>query len=275
MSNDVVGHSPGGNGATGTNGGSPSSDEFVDARGSTSSHHSAGDDGMENVAENVSGGIDVASAKAIYSPKPDESPKFADRPSVPYIPGKYSARTSSNGIPNTPPSPPSVSDVVASFAVRTQDRPREESRPVSTMMPSPRLFQKLISVWQKSADEDADESSTVPAKVKSPELHEGSTGVLGEDKLSDDSGMCTPVITDGPKQSASGGTPRDNRRLAMRVPHSPLQQPAWEPAQEAGASSNQPEAVSRGLESSPVEKSGSPHLEEQTAKFRLMIIGGT
>ncbi len=52
------------------------------------------------------------------------------------------------------------------------------------------------------------------------------------------------------------------------VPHSPLEEPAWEATQEIWASSNQPEAFSRAPESSQVEKSDSPQLEEQTTKIQ-------
>lgn len=60
-------------------------------------------------------------------------------------------------VPPTPPSPPGVQSLIESFTEEGKLPPALCTRAVSTMEPSPGLFQKLISVWQGSDEGDRED----------------------------------------------------------------------------------------------------------------------
>ena len=129
--------------------------------------------------------------------------------------------------PKTPPTPPTVSDVVASFAVKSPDRPREKSsRVVSTMSPSPKLFQKLLTVWQVSADDVAVAEGSTAEKSK-----EQAVKSVEDDKPKEIAGPSSSEHTTTSSEQPSDSPARGSRRRAVRMVRSPLRRSPLPPLQ--------------------------------------------
>jgi len=160
-----------------------------------------------------------------------------------------SAPLPSAHIPWTPPSPPSVSALVSTFAVKENDRnPREKRtsvRGVSTMSPSPKLFEKLISVWQSSStaekEEEKEESEEEEGEKEEDIVVEYTAPADDEEEESeDDSSPADDAVEAGNTNSVPRSQPnvspmgsdtelpvspgRGRRRRAIRIGKSPLQQ---------------------------------------------------
>lgn len=121
--------------------------------------------------------------------------------------------------PKTPPTPPTVSDVVARFAVKSPDLPREKSaRVVSTMSPSPKLFQKLLSVWQVSSDDGAPAEGRTATKGN----EESDTQNMHDEKPQDESRRSSSEHSETGSDRAMESPHRGGRRRAVRMVQSPL-----------------------------------------------------
>lgn len=222
---------------------SASSGGFVDAHGTTSPLLSGDEDDVQVASVQQTG---TRLERPVTPIRAQTPPLRKDGQPLGFIPGQSMARSTSGNfpIPSTPPTPPAVSDIVARFAVNTPDRPRMRTRPVSTMSPSPQLFQKLISHWQSTSDVGTPPSKPEPTpsttesknvsraessiSIREPsntaddtEKGEGSTVQMSEDVPSEDSGRSSPDVQNVELRKTR---PHAGRRLAVRLPKSPVQQ---------------------------------------------------
>lgn len=147
---------------------------------------------------------------------------------VPSSPSAYPDRvyTTNSEVPPTPPSPPTVAALVESITQRGQSADASSARPVSTMEPSAGLFQKLISVWQRSEE---DEGGTAGFGYGSKRNEEApATQVFRPEGTCSQSTQESTLPSGNPeaelrKSSGRAESPRSRRRRAIRLePGSPM-----------------------------------------------------
>lgn len=200
---------------------------------SSGQHARPGDLGIDNEIfpegniddVDLDGLFDEKAAMEALNYRPGMSPVGSPAPSSP---SAYPDRayTSNNDVPPTPPSPPTVAALVESITQRDQSSNTPNARPVSTMEPSAGLFQKLISVWQNSEE---DERGTVGGGYSSKRRGEVSANqILGREGARSHSTQESTIPSGNPeaelgKSLSHPESPRSRRRCGVRLgPGSPI-----------------------------------------------------